>query len=226
MVTVSSGADYYRVNYPDYERQNSRRKLDFYVELVRRWVPDGGRVHEIGVGLGAFVAHAGAVFTCSGSEVNAFGLEEARRRAPKAALTAGSSEAIPNTPPVDAVVAWDVLEHIPDLDAALDVIAARLPAEGVLIAMVPVYDGPLGWLVERLDHDPTHVSKWPRGRWLQTLEAHGFEVLATGGAIRRLLFGRWYLHVTAPAWLWRHAGSAFWFVARAPGASGVSGGGA
>jgi hypothetical protein len=28
----------------------------------------------------------------------------------------------------------------------------------MLMCVVPVYDGPLGWLVQRLDHDTTHVQ--------------------------------------------------------------------
>jgi SAM-dependent methyltransferase len=120
------------------------------------------------------------------------------------------------------VVAWDVLEHIPDLDDALGVLHARLEPSGVLVAVVPVYDGPLGWLVERLDRDPTHVAKWTRRQWVAALERHGFEVLATGGVLRRLMFGRWYVHLTRPARLWRRAGSAFWFAARAARAPAAS----
>jgi hypothetical protein len=86
----------------------------------------------------------------------------------------------------------------------------------MLMCVVPVYDGPLGWLVQRLDHDTTHVSKWSRHEWLNTLEAHGFEVIASGGIIRRLIAGRFYLHLTHPERVMRHVGSAFWYVARKP----------
>ena len=208
------GEDYYRENYPDYERQSSQRKLDFYLRLLRSRVPAGSRLHEIGVGSGYFLAHATSEYVCSGSEVNPYGLSEARRRAPKATLYAGSFEQIPVDPPPDVVVAWDVLEHIADLDAALDCIRGRLAERGSLAAVVPVYDGPLGWLVWRLDHDPTHVWRWPRHAWVASLRRHGFEIVESGGIIRRLLMKRWYLHVTRPAPILRRVGSAFWFVAR------------
>jgi SAM-dependent methyltransferase len=209
-----AGEDYYRENYPDYERQSSRRKLDFYLRLLRRQVPAGARLHELGVGAGYFLARATAEYVCSGSEVNPHGLDEARRRAPEASLYEGSFEHIPVDPPPDVVVAWDVLEHIPDLDGALDCIRTRLAARGCLAGVVPVSDGPLGWLVRRLDRDPTHLWKWSRHAWTDRLERHGFEIVESGGIIRRLLMGRWYLHATRPAPILRRIGSALWFVAR------------
>jgi hypothetical protein len=204
---VTAGEDYYCANYPDYERQSSPRKLDFYLAILRRRLPAGSRVHELGVGLGHFVARAGEEYVCSGSEPNPYGLRAA-------ILSEGSFECIPSDPGPDAVVAWDVLEHIAELDAALACVRARLPADGCFAAVVPVYDGPLGWLVRRLDRDPTHLWKWGRRDWVERLEQHGFELVESGGIIRRLVFGRWYVHLTRPAALLRRIGSAFWFVAR------------
>jgi SAM-dependent methyltransferase len=211
---MTSGEDYYRENYSDYERQSSRRKLDFYMQLLRRRVPAGARLHEVGVGEGHFLARATAEYVCSGSEINPYGLREARRRAPEATLYEGSFERIPVDPPPDVVVAWDVLEHIADLDSALDCIRARLAEGGSLAGVVPVYDGPLGWLVRRLDHDPTHLWKWSRHEWADRLRRQRFEIVESGGIIRRLLMKRWYLHATRPTPILRRVGSAFWFVAR------------
>lgn len=211
---LAEGQDYYQDNYTDYDRQNSPRKLAFYMSLVRSRVPRGSRLHELGVGLGHFLACASREYVCSGSDVNPYGLGEAHRRAPRAVLAEGSFEQIPASPPPDIVVAWDVLEHVAELPAALDCIRQRLVGRGILIAVVPVYDGPLGWLVHRLDHDPTHVWKWPRQAWVDVLQRHGFEVVESGGVIRRLVMKRWYVHVTWPAPILRRVGSALWFVAR------------
>lgn len=210
---VAGGREYYAENYPDYEQQNSAAKLDFYMQLVRGFAPKGADLFELGVGMGNFVARASAEYRCTGSEVNDFGLAEARRRAPSASLLAGSYEQIPRERPPTLVVAWDVLEHLPDLDEALACIRARLAAPGYLIAVVPVYDGPLGGLVRALDRDPTHLSKWSRTAWLEALEKHQFSVVDWGGIVRRLAFGRFYLHVTRPRALLRRVGSAIWFVA-------------
>lgn len=209
-----AGREYYSENYQDYQRQTSPRKLDFYLRLVKEWVPPGSHLFELGVGFGHFLERAAVDYVCSGSDVNAYGLEQAQRRVPRARLWEGSFERIPKDTPPAAVVAWDVLEHIQELDEALRCIRSRLRERGVLIGVVPVYDGPLGWLVDLLDHDPTHVSKWSRGKWTERLESHGFEIVDSGGVIRRLLLSRWYLHITRPQRVLRRTGSALYFVAR------------
>jgi len=133
---------------------------------------------------------------------------------PAARLEIGSYERIPSTDPPDAVVAWDVLEHLPDLEAGLAAIHRALPRGGVLVAVVPVYDGPLGWLVRRLDHDPTHVSKLGRDDWLTRLSALRYEVVEHGGILRKLVAGRHYVHLVRPQAILRAIGSALYFVAR------------
>jgi len=215
---AASGADYYQSNYADYERQTSPSKLRFYLNLIARFVPAGTRLFELGVGQGHFLEAVAATerYEPAGVEVNAFGLEETRRRVPHARLELGSTERLQAHDPPAAVVAWDVLEHLPDLNAGLAAIASALPSGGVLIAVVPVYDGPLGWLVRRLDHDPTHVSKLGRQQWLQHLSACGLPVIEHGGILRKLVLSRWYVHLTAPQILLRSVGSALYFVARKP----------
>lgn len=208
------GGEYYSENYPDYERQTSSRKLDFYMNRVRAWVPRGSSVFEMGVGMGHFLERAAAEYVCSGCEVNEYGLERARRRVPAAVLFLGSFESIPSHPAPRAVVSWDVLEHIVEIDEALRSIRSALPAHGLLLGVVPVYDGPLGWLVHLMDRDPTHVLKWSRDAWIGKLVEHGFEVVEHGGILRRLCFSRFYVHLTWPQALLRHAGTAIYFVAR------------
>ena len=129
-------------------------------------------------------------------------------------MRVGSFECIPAEPAPDVVVSWDVLEHIEHLDEALKTIHQRLADNGILIGVVPVYDGPLGWLVHRLDKDPTHLHKYGRSDWSQRLRNNGFTILQDGGILRRLLLGRWYLHLTRPQWLLRSFGCAYYFVAR------------
>jgi SAM-dependent methyltransferase len=210
-----SGSEYYATNYGNYERQNPRYKLEFYLSLVRRWVPKGGELFELGVGLGKFLREAAREYRCSGSDVNTFGVAQTKANVPEAIeIDEGSYECIPMDPSPDGVVAWDVLEHIPDLDNALEQIHRRLRDDGVLVAVVPVYDGPLGWLVTLLDKDPTHVSKFSRREWLTRLKRHGYQVVEYGGILRYLFLGRWYVHLTRPQWFFRWCGSALYFVAR------------
>src|ERR1043166_3390807 len=156
------GEAYYAENYRDYERQNSVRKLQFYLDLLGRWVPPGSRIFELGTGLGLFLQKAATRYECSGCELNPYGAEATRLRVPNVVVREGSFDCIPTDPPPQAVVAWDVLEHIPDLDRCLETIHSRLHPRGFLIGVVPVYDSVLGPITRMLDHDPTHVWKLSR----------------------------------------------------------------
>ncbi len=209
------GEAYYTENYPDYVAQNPAHKLAFYRRLLRRHVRPGARLFELGVGQGLFLETVRGEYDCAGCDVNAFGLEQARGRTGLDRLHLGSVETLAREPAPDAVVSWDVLEHLPDLDGALRALNARLAPGGSLIGVVPVYDGPLGGLVRRLDRDPTHVTKQGRHFWLRKLRETGFEVREWGGILRRLVGAR-YLHLTHPQPLLRRIGSALYFAASRP----------
>jgi SAM-dependent methyltransferase len=215
-LSAATGEAYYRDNYGDYERQASPGKLEFYLRLLARSIAPGSRVFELGVGQGNFLAFASSTYVMEGADVNAFGVEQAQRRAPSATVRVGSYEQLAAARPIDAVVAWDVLEHLPDLDRGLAAIFGALRPGGMLVGVVPVYDGPLGPVVRALDRDPTHVSKLGRADWLQRLRRHGFDVIEHGGILRKLVLSRWYVHVTRPQFLLRRAGSALYFAARTP----------
>ena len=208
------GAQYYADNYRDYQRQNSDRKLRFYMALLDRWVQPGSRIFELGSGLGLFLEKAAAHYKCAACEPNSYGAEMSRARVPNAVVHEGSFDCIPTEHTLRAVVAWDVLEHIPDLDRALDTIYSRIESGGFLIAVVPVYDTVLGPITQLLDRDPTHVWKFSRRAWLDRLRAHKFEIVEWGGIIRRLVAGRCYLHLTRPQFFLRQCCTAIYFVAR------------
>jgi hypothetical protein len=59
---------------------------------------------------------------------------------------------------------------------------------------MPVYDGPTGPVIRRLDKDPTHIHKWDREAWLDLLGSR-FNILDWQGAFRLLLPSGPYLHV-------------------------------
>src|SRR5439155_30930 len=65
---------------------------------------------------------------------------------------------------------------------------------GLLVFTVPVYDGPLGWLVDRLDHDETHVHRRGRDFWLEQVPP-SFTVRHYTGVWRYFFFGRFYLNL-------------------------------
>jgi len=214
----SSRESYYSDNYVDYAKQNPPPKIRFYLDLVERWVEKGQRIFELGVGLGLFLERATERFACQGCDINSYAIGVTHEKLPELFVVEGSYECIPTTPPPKAVVCWDSLEHLLDLDSALKSIFSKLPQGGYLIGMVPVYDGALGWLVYNLDKDPTHVTKISRQEWLNRLNQHGFDVVEYGGVIRKLI-GSHYMHFVTPQIILKSCGTALYFVARKPGPS-------
>lgn len=215
---LPSPRSYYTDAYIDYEKQNPSYKIRFYMNLVERWIRKGDLIFELGVGLGTFLQRATEKFECHGCDINHYGIETTRKKLPEVPLFEGSYECIPTNPPPKAVVCWDSLEHLPDLDTALNSIFSKLPKGGCLIGVVPVYDGPLGWLVHLLDKDPTHVTKISRKEWLSRLNQHGFDVPEYGGIIRKLI-GPHYFHFVRPQSILKRCGTALYFVARKPESS-------
>ena len=191
-------ADYFETNYRDYERQNPARKLDWYLTLATPWLSATEIRHlDIGCGPGAFVAHTSRIprFATFGTDISADAITAARKRAPEATLAVAGADARPWPP--DSFhfgSALDVLEHVPDPAGALDALASMLTSDGVLLAVMPVYDGASGPVIRMLDRDPTHIHKWPRGRWLELIESR-FEILDWRGAFRLLIPGGFYLHL-------------------------------
>ena len=185
------------------------------MNLVKQWVGESERIFELGVGLGMFLEKAIEKFDCQGCDINQYAIETTHKKLPQVPLFEGSYECIPTNPSPNAVVGWDTLEHLPDLDAALNSIFSKLPKQGYLIGVVPVYDGPLGWLVHLLDKDTTHVTKISREDWISRLNQHGFEVREYGGIIRKLI-GSWYLHFVRPQIILKSCGTALYFAARKP----------
>jgi len=96
----------------------------------------------------------------------------------------------------DVVAAFDVIEHIPALPSVFDSAHRLLQPGGLFVFTVPVYDGPLGWLVERLDKDPTHVHKRGRDFWLERL-APRFRLRRYTGVWRSFLPGGLYVNVVS-----------------------------
>ncbi len=187
--------DYFETGYRDFDRQNPPRKLHHYRAAVERYAPPTRplRVLDFGCAFGAFLATADPHWECYGTDVSAYALGHARVRAPQARLARTSGSDLPFTMAFDAITAWDVLEHIPEVERTLAELAAHLGPGGVLLFALPVYDGPLGALIRRLDADPTHIHRRSRAFWLD-LAARHFHVADWWGLFRLLLPGGYYLH--------------------------------
>lgn len=188
--------DYYGQVYCNYRAQNPPAKLAFYRSLIERHRDQTmtGSVHDIGCAFGLFLDSLGNNWSVYGSDVSAVALDYAKRTQPKGQFVNKGADAFSQAGPFDAVTAWDVLEHVPDLEKTAEAIKAQLKDTGVFAFVVPVYDGPLGPIVHWLDNDPTHIHKCPRQFWLNWAQTH-FELCEWQGVIRYTLPRGHYLHL-------------------------------
>lgn len=191
-------AGYFDANYPDYAAQNPPKKLDFYREALERWAPPKRPLDllDVGCGLGRFVGSLPRdEYRRHATDVSRWAVERNRERYPQVSFrqAAATEKPFPEGS-FDVVTAFDVIEHVPDLDAVAEAVASMLLPGGLFVFVVPVYDGLSGPIIRRLDRDPTHVHKRSRGFWLDWAEER-FEVLDWQGILRYLLPGGWYLHV-------------------------------
>jgi len=198
-------ATYFERCYRDYARQNPPRKLRFYRRTIERHLtPDlPRRIHDVGCGLGAFLGALGDSWDIHGSDVSDFAVGQARQRCPRGRFqVAGATDRAVFGGGFGVVTAFDVLEHVRDLDAVAESVQEQLVPGGLFVFAVPVYDGLSGPIIRRLDKDPTHVRTQPRGEWLHWAAAR-FQVLQWTGLVRYLLGPLGYIH-WATRWFRNH----------------------
>ncbi len=191
---------YFERQYRDYERYNSRRKLDFYRKLavLAAGSKSEPRLLDIGCAFGHFLACLDSNWARFGVDVSPYAIQKARERALEAHFAVTDANTIPFEGPFDIITAFDFLEHFPRLDQLLGLVSSSLVRDGAFVFVVPVYDGPTGPLVRALDRDPTHVHKRSRDFWLRWV-AQGFDMLDWWGIYRYLLPGGYYVHVVTRA---------------------------
>lgn len=191
--------EYFDMAYGDYDAQNPPRKLRFYRGLAARAASgvERPRILELGCAFGSFLASLGPTWSRVGADVSRYAIEEARRRVPNVTFAVCPPGELPIEGTFDVVAAFDVLEHIPEVDAAGDALVRRVAPRGALVFVVPVYDGPTGPLIRWLDTDETHVHKQPRRFWLDWARRRGFLVTVEDwwGIYRYLLPGGLYVHL-------------------------------
>jgi SAM-dependent methyltransferase len=182
------GKAYYDQNYRNYVRQNPDYKMAFYRQLVLEHTRDltEPRILDMGCAFGRFLAHMDPQWRRTGIDISEYAVREAARSIESVHFAAASCTAVPFRGPFHAIVAFDVIEHVPDLSSVADFVNSELHGSGVFVFVVPVYDGPLGGIVRKLDRDPTHVHKNPRDFWLAWAR-HSFDVVSWTGIFRYLL---------------------------------------
>ena len=183
--------------YPDYDRQNPPQKLDFYVSLINKYNQGtGGSILDIGCGPGKLLNALPAMWARYGMDPAAADVLTGIDTTIECAR--GSLPEIPFNRSFNVITAFDVLEHVADVNASAQVIDEHLLTNGIFVFVVPVYDGPLGKVVTILDKDETHLHKRDRKFWLNWVNAY-FEICSWTGVLRYFLCRRWYIHAVTRA---------------------------
>ena len=189
--------EYFETVYRDYSRQNPPRKLRFYRGLVEGVAPRDrpARVLDVGCAFGAFLSSLDPTWERFGTDVSRFAVEKAATAVPGATFAVSDIDKIPFPGPFDVITAFDVIEHIPSLEAVAATVNSLLRPGGHFVFVVPVYDGVTGPLIRMLDKDETHVHKDSRDFWLDWA-SRNFTVLEWRGLLRYLVQGLGYVHIT------------------------------
>jgi 2-polyprenyl-3-methyl-5-hydroxy-6-metoxy-1,4-benzoquinol methylase len=118
------------------ERENQRR-LEL---LARAGVPEGGRVLDVGCATGDFIAAARDRYAMWGIDVSPSATDAARAKNPSVAsqIATGFVEEQRWSPGFfDAIVMWDVIEHVWDPRAVLRRLVEHLRPGGALVLSTP-----------------------------------------------------------------------------------------
>ncbi len=197
------GQDYFAggSNYAGrYDWFNPPHKIAGYLREIRRLRPAGSLL-DVGCAFGRFLQAARRHYDCEGVDISAYAAGLARERLPGVPIHRCALQAFRPGRGYGVVTCFDVLEHIPDLEAALWRLRDLTSPAGVLAIAVPTYDSPAGWIFDLVDRDPTHVHRLSRHEWIRRLKQAGFRPIVFKGILRLPIPGR-FIHVISPAFRW------------------------
>lgn len=152
----------------------------FYAKLARRYA-GGGRLLEVGSGLGHLVGQLEDTFETYGIDINHWAVKEARTVAGKTVMHTGSAQELPFASGVfNVVIIKHIVEHLPNPEQALYEIGRVTAPGGILVLSTPNLDSLLKpwkgkqWIGYQ---DPTHISLHPPAVWLKWIERSNFSLL-------------------------------------------------
>lgn len=155
----------------------------YYAALVRRYAPPGGKLLELGAGLGHLLGLLQDDFDCTGIDIAEYSIEQLKRNAPRAKGIAMSADDLScfADEEFNAVVALHLVEHLPAPADTLRQVNRILVPGGLFLFATPNPDYSLRRFKDRhsdaIGKDPTHINVQPPEQWRAWCAANGFRVL-------------------------------------------------
>jgi SAM-dependent methyltransferase len=150
----------------------------FYAMLARRYAPEGGRLLEIGSGLGHLVAQLEDRFQTYGMDLNHWAVKASLPVIGRTHLQTASAQELPFADSsFNVVIIKHIVEHLPDPARAIREIGRVTAPGGVLILATPNLGSLLKpWKGEKWIGylDPTHISLKQPEEWLAMIKQAGF----------------------------------------------------
>ncbi len=196
-MSAPDGFDYETARWGEETIHLGERSIAGYrLSEALRFLPERGRVLEVGCGAGRFLRAVGAArpgLLLTGTDVSRGALATLAKIAPGIETRLATPHALPaRDGEFDAVLLLDVLEHLEDPASMLAEIRRALVPGGVLHAHVPCEGDPRSlwrWLPGQSGAGAWkrrfggHVQRFRRRALLTQIEAAGFETLRVRGSL-------------------------------------------
>lgn len=155
----------------------------YYASLVRRFAPhDGGKLLELGCGLGHLLGLLQDEYACVGIDLIDYSIEQTKLNAPKAEAYQMDVADITQfeSGNFSAVVALHLVEHLPDPQATIRDVYRLLKPNGVFLFATPHPEYSFRRFKDRendaIGKDKTHINCQVPAVWKAWCEDAGFTV--------------------------------------------------
>jgi len=153
----------------------------FNAMLARRYGKRGGRLLEIGSGMGHLVGQLEDTFETYGMDLNHWAVKQSRSMVEKTQLHTASAQELPfSDHSFNVVIIKHIVEHLPEPEKAIREIGRVTEPGGTLILATPNLDSLLKpWKGDKWIgyQDPTHISLKPPSEWLDLIRSADFRPL-------------------------------------------------
>lgn len=141
------------MNAYEFERIADRKRIDFITDFLKSSLPANASILDVGCGNGVISRHLGRFgFKVTGIDVSEKAIDKAQslnQFSNVKFMIKSAEDLIAEGIKYDAIICSEVLEHLNDPDALLDVLNKSLSRNGKLIITVPNGNGPRESLVTK-----------------------------------------------------------------------------